>query len=295
MRSFFAATYILALSSPALAQLTVQVDGFNRITVSSRDCGTTHAITWTSTLATTAVICSGPTFWITQTICGDAPAGNDLLLTPQPSTTDRQGRFTVRISQLPVFNQTDGGFACGAAMNQLHYVCGFIRYTSFTCGTSDVRLPATAIIDYRGKPPDPPAITDLIPQDSALTVRWDPNSLTDVAFIHVWLRQAGSGADFFDVAQPAATDGSAKIGNLQNGTTYEVKLQAEDIAGNLSDFSDPVQGTPVATVGFFGIYRQEGGQEKGGCGGVIPGALSVPLAFGGYRLLRRKRSCRRDA
>ncbi len=298
MRSFIAVAYILGCSSAALAQqLTIQVNGVPQISVGPNDCGMVPSVSWTLTGVST--VCSGPTFWITSTTCGDAPAGSDITLTPLPQTSDRQGTFNSpgvpAVRDFPGFNQADGGVACGGRVNETHFVCGSVKYTTFACGQNDTTLRASAPgrIDYRGKPPDPPQTPTLIPQDSALTVQWG-NPPADAVYIHVFLRVAGSGTDFSDVARPQASDNGVKIGNLQNGTTYEVYLTAEDSAGNQSDRSGSAQETPVASDGFFGTYRKLGGQEQGGCGGAIPGVVGVPLALGGYQLLRRRR-CRRDS
>ncbi len=296
MRSLFAAAYILAISSAALAQtITIQIDGLSKITLSPRDCDSTHTVNWTMTA--TGQLCSAAKFWITRTNCGNDAAGDDIVLTPSPSQTDRSGQFTTPpLRNFPAFVQTDGGFACGAAVNQTHLVCGAVRVPStFQCGSSDnfVTASSPGTIDYRGIPPAAPTITDLSPQDSALTVHVSTTS--DVVTVHVQIRVAGSG-NFNEVASfSTSVNNSVKIGNLQNGVAYEVQAIGEDAAGNQSDPSNIAQATPVASEGFFEEYRRLGGKETGGCGGALPGVISVPLAFGGYRLLRRKRSCRRDS
>jgi len=294
MRSFLAAVYLLACSSAAFGQqITIMVDGYSK--VSTRDCNSRHTVTWTMTVSD--LVCSGPTFWITATNCGDGPVGDDITLTPLPSQGDRQGSFTtVPLSQFPGFNGADGGSPCGGRFNLTHNVCGSVKHSTI-CGTSgDIiyRAASPGIIEYRGKPPDPPQKPDLTPLDSALQVGWG-SSPADAVTIHVQLREAGSPLDFRNVADPSATLSNVKVSGLQNNTTYEVRLTAEDSAGNVSDPSESAFATPVASAGFFGTYKQEGGQEQGGCGGLIPGALSLPLILSGYRWLRRRRSCPRDS
>jgi hypothetical protein len=297
MRSFYAAAYLLACSSAAFGQqITILVDNTPQVTDGRNDCNTVHRVNWTLT-GLSAHVCSGPTFWITfGTNCGDAPAGNDIPLTPSPQPTDTQGNFTTRpIGDFPGFSQADGGPGCPASVNLTHSVCGSVTYTTFTCGSGNVVLHAAApgTINYRGNPPNPPDTPTLVAQDSALTAQWS-TSPTDAVYIHAYSRVAGSGAVPDNVRTPA-TNSSIKIGNLQNGTTYEVWLTAEDAAGQESAPSGTALGTPVASYGFYATYRNEGGQDQGGCGGAIPGVVGVPLALGSYHLLRRKRSCRRDS
>ena len=296
MRSFLAAVYLLACSSAALGQqITITVDAYNM--VSTRDCNSTHVVAWTMTLPQVQV-CSGPTFWITASTCGDGPVAPDYTLVPLPQSTDRQGQFTTpALGNFPGFNGADGGSPCGGQFNLTHYICGSVKYSTIACGSSGdtiYRAAAPATVVYRGKPPDPPQKPDLTALDSALQVGWG-SSPVDAVTIHVLLRESGSPLDFTDVADPSATVSSVKVSGLQNGTTYEVRLTAEDAAGNVSNPSDSSFATPVASAGFFGTYKQEGGQEQGGCGGLIPGALSLPLILSGYRWLRRKRSCPRDS
>jgi len=298
MRSFLAAVYLLAVSSAAFGQqITITVDGY-ATKVSTNDCNKRFQVGWTMTLPSVQV-CSGPTFWITAGNCGDGPVAPEAALQPFPQSTDRQGTFTMvgPLSTFPGFSGADGGPPCGGRFNLIHYVCGSVKYSSIGCGTSGdttFRAAAPGIIEYRGRPPDPPQKPDLTALDSALQVGWG-SSPADAVTIHVQLREAGSPVDFRPVADPSATLTTVKVSGLQNGTPYEVRLTAEDAAGNVSDPSESSFATPLASAGFFGTYKQEGGQEQGGCGGLIPGALCLPLILSGYRWLRRKRSCPRDS
>ena len=298
MRSFLAAVYLLACSSAAFGQqITITVDGY-ATKVSTNDCNKRFQVAWTMTLPSVQV-CSGPTFWITAANCGDAPVSPETALQPLPQGTDRQGTFTMvgPLSTFPGFSGVDGGPPCGGQFNLTHYVCGAVKYSSIGCGTSGdttLRAAAPGIIEYRGKPPDPPQTPDLTALDSALQVGWG-SPPADAVTIRVYLREAVAGVSFAPNVDVPATQSSVKVSGLQNGTTYEVYLTALDAAGNESNPSGTARGTPVASAGFFGTYQQEGGQEQGGCGGLIPGALSLPLILSGYRWLRRKRSCPRDS
>src|SRR5262249_60946812 len=90
--------------------------------------------------------------------------------------------------------------------------------------------------------------------DGALKVNVSA-SPTDVALIHVEMRQAGVG-DFGEVATFSPAQGNAKISNLQNGTPYEVRAYDDDGVGNFSDRTAVRTATPVASDGFYETYRK---------------------------------------
>lgn len=53
---------------------------------------------------------------------------------------------------------------------------------------------------------------------------------------------------------------SAEIQNLQNHIAYKIRVRARDKAGNISGWSDEVEGTPSPTLGLTDLVN-----EKGGC------------------------------
>ena len=254
------------------------------------NCGQVFVVQWgIPTPAQITTMCTVPEFWITAGICGDHPATGDLILIPNTplDQSSRSGTFNpVGVNDLPIFNTADGGGTCGSyAANTTLYVCGSVQVP--VCGTNTFLRASNPPIQYRGLPPSAPTSIDVTALDSALRVNVSA-SPTEVALIHVEMREAGVG-DFAEVASFSPAVGNAKISNLQNGTTYEVRAYDDDGVGNYSDRTAVVAATPVASDGFYETYRRLGGEDTGGCGSALPGALGIPLVVGLYRLLRRKR------
>lgn len=263
------------------------------------NCGQLFVVQWgIPTPAQITQICAVPEFWITAGFCGDHPndhpgGASDIVLTPNSplDLSSRSGTFNaVGVNDLPIFHTTDGGGTCGSyANNTTLYVCGSVPVPSsgLGCGTTTPFHASNPPIQYRGLPPPGPTSFDVAALDSALKVNVSA-SPTEVAIIHVEMREAGVG-DFAEVATFSPVVGNTKISNLQNGTAYEVRVYDDDGVGNYSDRTAVITATPVASDGFYETYRRLGGEDTGGCGSALPGALGVPLVLGVYRLLRRKR------
>jgi len=257
------------------------------------NCGQVFIVQWGIPTPAQFTGCSIPEFWITAGICGDHPATGDVILIPNTpiQLADRSGTFNaVGVNDLPIFNTADGGGMCGSyAANATLYACGSVQVPSSggLCGTNTFLHASNPPIQYRGLPPPGPTSFDVTALDSALKVNVSA-SPTDVAIIHVEMRQAGVG-DFAEVATFSPAVGNAKISNLQNGTAYEVRAYDDDGVGNYSDRTAVITATPVESDGFYETYRRLGGEDTGGCGSALPGALGLPLVVGLYRLLRRKR------
>lgn len=286
----------LILSSSASAQtIQVLIDGSNRAVVSARQCDTKRLISWTASVFS-GWCPDNLQIWVTTGECGDVPGSGDTpVFNTSFSATDRT--FQLLVSDLPIFHQADAGFMCGdTTINQVHKICASAKFGgTFGCtNPSVVRGNNPPTIEYRGKPPRAPTITNLVEQDGALTVEVSTSS--EVIIVHVQVRAAGA-ADFVNALDFNASAGKGKVDGLTNGTLYDVRVVGEDAAGNLSDPSDIAQGTPVASDGFYKLYRREGGADLGGCGDVAGGAVDwrlLLLALGILPLLRRKRSCRHD-
>jgi uncharacterized protein (TIGR03382 family) len=86
------------------------------------------------------------------------------------------------------------------------------------------------------------------------------------------------------------TSTSARLDGLENGTTYDVWVVAYSEAGNESAASELTFGTPVPVKGFWEVYQESGGVERGGCGagGGGPALLALPLVL--LALRRRPRA-----
>ena len=122
--------------------------------------------------------------------------------------------------------------------------------------------------------------------DQHLKVNWTVGDAAETIAtydVHVLLPDAGydstkyasrvSSATSADVTQ--TDDGAA----LQDDTTYVVKVVATDNYGNVSDPSDPANGTPRHILDFYDLYRDEGGSATGG-GGCSSAGSATWIALG---------------
>lgn len=265
----------------------VIVNGVNRF--GPVNCGGTLTVQWGIPSPAQITPCSNPEFWITAGTCGDHPDAGDPTLTPAQSQSVRSGTFDpVNISDLPIFQGTDGGVCGNYPRNSTLYACGSVVNGSpaFGCGSTSIVRGTNPSFQYRGSPPPAPTSFDVTGLDGALRVNVSAGS--DVNQVHVELRVAGAG-DFAEVAMFSPDQGSVKISGLVNGTAYEVRAFDDDGVGNFSDRTGVLTATPVATEGFYEVYRRLGGTDTGGCGAAFPSAFGLPIVFGVYRLLRRKR------
>ncbi len=80
---------------------------------------------------------------------------------------------------------------------------------------------------------------------------------------------------------------SLTITGLTNEVTYSVVAYAINAANNPSPASAPITATPVPTADFWNHYKQEGGQDAGGCS-TAAGAAGLLSALGLLALRRRK-------
>jgi hypothetical protein len=280
---------LAAAMLPAIAgaqQMTITLNGTSNNKVVSNNCDEAFTVNWAATF--TGIPCQAPTLWITSSAsCADTPTGSDVPLTPAPASSDRSGALTTKKIRELLANNADGGVTCPATVKVDFLVCGTFKYNSFSCGSGDILVKASPpTIEYKGTPPAIPTLSEPVAQDGALTVSVSFDS--DTIFVHFYVRQVGT-SDFTERAKISSNVTSARIEGLENGTTYEIVARAEDQAGNFSDYSQPVQGTPVRTNGFFRAYRADGGADTGGCGPGAPGAIFFPLLVSVLILLKRKR------
>jgi len=254
------------------------------------ECATVETVNYTATLTTS---CSDLNVWATAGSCGNAPDAGDLtvgtvtqanLVTP----ANRSGFFQFTVSDLPLI---DGG--CGGAVEVNYTLCGAFQPPSFTGCVTDTAFVKAALsptFRYDGVPPGVPTIKGVGSLDSALTL--DLGLTLDTTQVTVQYRQAGDAGDGTWLKGGTFLTGSrVEVDGLQNAVTYEVRAQAEDGAGNDSDFSDPTTGTPQALLGFWDQYRADGGQDAGGCtqvgGHPIWLFAAVPAALSWLRRRRR--------
>ena len=282
---------LLAIApSAAWAQSSLEVtlnQGSNTAVVGPNDCGINISVTWTVTPLAT---CSSLKIWLsTANSCPQEPAATDPVLEQRgPPLSETTRTFNLAVGDLPLFG-ADAGVSCGAPGQDVTFkLCASVKVIGAlnTCDTF-VEETTPPTVRYDSTPPPAPTITRADEQDSAIVVTVSIQG-DDVASVIV-VATDSSGAQAAQVERATPT-GSIRLGNLTNGTTYNVTAQARDEAGNLSQTSQPVQATPVLTSGFFRRYLDEGGSEQGGCssaGGAALGALSV--AAGMWLAWRRRR------
>lgn len=245
--------------------------------------------TWTSTLR--GVPCNDMQVWITNGECGDTPVSgsNDQSLASVPSTVVlgiHTGTITVDLAgtptgNMPFPNYYDGGVACGDSNAQVDFkLCAAIPLqSSLTCITNH----ATPLeISYDTNPPSPPAISNVVVKDSALTVTVSYSSDTEFVYLQA---KGGPDTDFTHDTQIVVLDTSTgTMQGLANSSPYELRAYAIDAAGNVSGYSDSVIATPLHSTGFWQAYRDAGGGEQG-----CAAAGAAPVLSGALLLLLRRR------
>ncbi len=253
-------------------------------------CNAEITVGWTSTL-TALSLCPNTELklWSTELECGDTASLTDVRYpsVPYAQLIAAGGTYAVKLAELPSFRFGDGGLVCGTeGTEKLHKLCGSVQVSSGLPGAACTVSQAKSLsLVYDTKPPDVPTIIAVAELDSALKVEF---SAPTGSVVHLQSKAKGE-VEFTNRASLAASAGAfLKIPDLRNGTTYEVRAQAEDTASNFSAWSEPVSATPRKTTGFWGAYRDDGGAQVGGCTAVH--GLPLLLAGGLWLLRRKKRS-----
>lgn len=143
-------------------------------------------------------------------------------------------------------------------------------------------------------PPAPSGVT-VSAGDGALTVGWTAGSGsvsdggTSSGSSASYMAQATSVSDPNDVHQQTTTSNTVRITGLTNNQSYGVVVYAYSAAGNESQPSAPVLGTPLPVNDFWKDYQARGGKETGGCAAGGAGALALlsVAALAGRRRSRR--------
>lgn len=291
---------------PRLAILRTDDPNVDTYTFGVAECNDTLTLGWSNTLILTLSNACGMNplkLWSTaRESCGDEPTADDTSYTEVPSSTVdqiRQGTFTVKISELPAFKPTtttDGGtqLTCGSAtpFTRTHRVCASAKYTVFagtTCGSPSFQTATPLKLTYDTEPPAPPTITEYAAQDKAVRMGFTVGSDTTIVTMEV---KGPDDADFRELAETAASNGSIRGDGLENNVPYFVRLRGRDDAGNVSEPSAELQVTPIRTLGFWGYYKDAGGTEQGGCS---TGAGVMPLLLAAFAFRRARKQVRRQS
>lgn len=250
-------------------------------------------VQWTYNPAVALQICSGLRLWVSSGTCTETMGTNDLAL-PQPllpvSAVNRTGTVDVPVPKMPGFSTTsaDGGVntnTCGAdGILVTHHVCGVIGTLAGVGCTNQIADSLTLVYDTQA--PTAPTIVSATAEDSAASVTFSVDADATTVFAEV----KGPGAsDFSGAGSVSASTKVIRVPNLSNGETWSIRLHAEDAAGNPSLPSDAVNVVPVQTIGFFGVYRQQGGTDQGGCSAAGAAFPLAALLLGGAFVRRRSR------
>jgi hypothetical protein len=287
-------TAVLLWSSLALGQTArVQVQFPNQtgdtLSVGSGDCGLTRSVSWS--VATGA--CDVLTVWATRdTDCRDRPSDQQAnsyrtLGTISTSTlaTQTTGTLTFNVSELP-FPAGDGGETCGGTNFELSFqVCASTKFNDnlAQCSTTFQKAAGLELI-YDALAPSKPTIGSVAGLDNGLAIT--VNAPTDASRLLVEVLREG---EVVASEEQASDNGTFRVRQLQNGVAHEVRAYALDDVGNRSESSDPSEGTPVNTRGFYEEYLASGGKETGGCGAAGGGLVgSAVLAVMGLWLFSRR-------
>jgi hypothetical protein len=261
------------------------------ITVGPADCGSSRIVYWLWNQIGTQP-CNNMRLWATSgDTCGTEPKSGDkefdsvnaLLI-----SSLRQGTITLNINELPAFT-AGSATPCGGATskNIEHRVCAAVPASlqCFGLQNPQVQSASPLRIIYDVEAPNAPILGEVRSIDKGLRIGVSASS--DTVQVIPFVREQG--AMEFSQRSRATLGGSKELQleGLINDTTYDVKLQAVDGAGNVSADSGLVSGTPRRVVGFWAAYRDAGGTDMGGCHST-PGLLAPLLAL--LALSRRRRS-----
>ncbi|OFX22427.1 MAG: hypothetical protein A2V77_22970 [Anaeromyxobacter sp. RBG_16_69_14] len=172
--------------------------------------------------------------------------------------------------------------ACDAGITQV-YLC--VNYTP--TGGAQVMNAASGTVTLDFKVPPTPVNVVLGAGDSVLHVSWDAGTEgtgTTEGYRVRW-GLTGTLTGSHDLTGSGTTE--YDIGGLQNDTAYDVQVLALSPGKNESTPSATVTERPIFVNDFWRLYRQEGGQEQGGCaagaGGLLALLALVPLAWRRHR------------
>jgi MYXO-CTERM domain-containing protein len=226
-----------------------------------------------------------------------APTGAGETLTPAPSqNTTGDDVVTAQSMILDPNAGLPGGCdnkTITSAAPWTTFYCVQVSSTSAFTGSSVIFEDIQ--INYALAPPTPPAQVTVFAGDGHLKVSWaagNPSENIDSYDVHVLAPDGGAFASparnvkdqlNADVTQTDTGDA------LKDGTTYRIFVVANDRYGNQSDLSPEAAGTPVQVLDFYGLYRQDGGNSRGGCSSTGPGTWVALLALASGLFIRRRK------
>lgn len=283
-----------ALAAAQVSQVDLQIGSANSVSLSKEDCGRNLTINFTLNPALILLPCSPFRVWSTTSdTCGNEPGTSDHVFYTQnlSTNTNSTGSFQLAVADLQAATGSDAGVCSAGEVEQTFLLCGAFQYETINtgCSTSSIANakdtdPAT--IDFDSKPPSPPQLFEAVGHTSSLTVSLSVDEDTSTVTL-----TAVDTVDGTTVRKDAAAGSSANIGGLTNGHLYKVTAVAKDLAGNVSDVSNEIEGTPVEIGGFFNRYVDAGG-NTGGCSATGPGSFGALALLAAAALGFRRRTAR---
>jgi hypothetical protein len=268
---------------------------------SQSDCNNNAGVVITWTVSSLGQVCNNLQIFVTNS--GSCPT--------TPNTTGSDGGTadviidTLSASELQagsgntsnflIRNMPALGGACPDGFDKTNAICGSLQYRpAGATSCTDLNASSNLTIRFDSKPPAPPVISSLLPQDSKIVVQLDPNGENDTTYYRVQyaaqLGNSDAGLNFVTIPDFSAQKNSVTIDSLTNNQVYVVQAFQIDEAGNLSPPSAQASGTPLASNGFWAEYKDAGGHEQGGCNVADAAFPSVLGAIGVLvSLWRRKR------
>jgi hypothetical protein len=244
-------------------------------------------------VAITVQVCQGNlVVWATNGSCGSQPGATDLTLATQatgdlnniPQTNGfRSVSRTVKLSTLPGFVSADGGAPCGQLTGERVFtLCGTVPTgQNFCANVAPNNISAESLkLVYDNDPPAAPVVSAVEALDSSLKLTFSVNA-SDIRSVSAEYARVdsldGGVGEYVPAAGSGVSSGSTAINvrGLENGTTYDVRLVAEDTSGNVGPTSSPIRGTPILTRGFVGALNDASDYAPGGCS-----TTAAPLVMG---------------
>jgi hypothetical protein len=150
------------------------------------------------------------------------------------------------------------------------YVCVRLLDSS-----GDAVATGSAALRFQLERPPAPVAVAATPGEHALHLGWSAGTAATGATASSATYRAFASDGTTTASSGETSETSLRLDGLANGTTYQVWVVAYSEAGNPSDASVAVEGTPAPVDDFFELYRKAGGSEEVGCGSAGSGGLGA--------------------
>lgn len=181
------------------------------------------------------------------------------------------------------------GKTCATAADQVIVICvQALAADASKLGTARGKLVLSTT------PPGAPEIVDVGSGDAALNVSWKAPTGSPLA--ESFVVEATFVSTMTAATDPVLVHSSARLTatssyrltDLVNTVNYSVRVFAFSTADNRSTASPAMPGRPEFANNFWGKYKEEGGQEQGGCGAGAAGPIALLVAAAALALARRR-------